>query len=64
MEQLENCPYDCAVSLEGSISLMAKGVARFTEERPERNRESSSKKGFDRIGATDFRALRNRKHIC
>lgn len=63
MEQLENCSYDCVVSLEGLISRMAKGVARFVKECPERNREYSSKKGFDRIGVTDFRPLRTREHI-
>ena len=32
MEQLENCSYDCVVSLEGLISRMAKGVSRFVKE--------------------------------
>lgn len=64
MEQLENCSYDCVVSLEGLISLMAKGVARFVEEHPEKNHEYSSKEGFGRLGITDFRSLQSKEVVC
>lgn len=62
--QLENCAYDCTVNLEGLISLMAQGVARFVKERPEMNRECSTKEGFNRLGIVDFRPLQNKQTGC
>ena len=62
--RLENCAYDCVVNLEGLISRMAKGVARFVEEYPELDCEHSTKEGFDRLGITDFRPLQNKRVDC
>lgn len=51
------CAFDCVVKLEGLISLIAKGVCKFVEEDPERNREYSTGKGLSRQGVVDFRPL-------
>lgn len=52
-----DCAFDCVVNLEGLISLIAKGVCKFVEEDPERDREYSTGKGFSRQGVVDFRPL-------
>lgn len=51
------CAFDCVVKLEGLISLVAKGVCKFVEEDPERDREYSTGKGFSHQGVVDFRPL-------
>ena len=53
----QDCEFDCVVKLEGLISLIAKGVCKFVEEDPERDREYSTGKGFSRQGVMDFRPL-------
>lgn len=53
----KNCAYDCVIRLEVLISLMAKGVGRFIEEDPDRDREYSTKEGLDRTGVVDYRPL-------
>lgn len=57
IESLEDCAYDCVVKLEGLISLVAKGVRRFVEQDPDRDREYSTGEGFSRQGVVDFRPL-------
>lgn len=57
IESLEGCAYDCVVKLEGLISLVAKGVRRFVEEDPGRDREYSTGEGFSRPGVVDYRLL-------
>lgn len=57
IESLEGCAYDCVVKLEGLISRVAKGVRRFIEEDPGRDREYSTGKGFSRQGLVDYRHL-------
>ena len=52
-----DCAFDCVVKLEGLISLIAKGVCKFVEEDPERDREYSTGKGLSRQGVVDFRPL-------
>lgn len=52
-----DCAFDCVVKLEGLTSLIAKGVCKFVEEDPERDREYSTGKGFSRQGVVDFRPL-------
>lgn len=58
-----DCAFDCVVKLEGLISLIAKGVCKFVEEDPERDREYSTGKGLSRQGVVDFRPL-NKKQSC
>lgn len=55
IESQEDCAFDCVIKLEGLISLMAKGVRRFVEEDPGRDREYSSGEGFSRPGVVDCR---------
>lgn len=57
----QDCAFDCVVKLEGLISLIAKGVCKFVEEDPERNREYSTAKGLSRQGVVDFRPLINKQ---
>lgn len=56
-----DCAFDCAVKLEGLISLIAKGVCKFIEEDPERNREYSTEKELSLQGVVDFRPLIKKK---
>ncbi len=56
-EVQENCTFDCVVRLEGLISLMAKGVIKFIQEDPARDREYSLEKECGRRGIIDFRPL-------
>ena len=42
----QDCAFECVVKLEGLISLIAKGVCKFVEEDPERDREYSTGKDF------------------
>lgn len=57
----QDCAFDCVVKLEGLISLIAKGVCKFVEEDPERDREYSTAKGLSRQGVVDFRPLINKQ---
>lgn len=62
-ESEEGCGYDCTIRLEALILLMAKGVRKFLEEDPKRDRETScdveepSKAWRTHIGVVDFRPL-------
>lgn len=53
----QDCAFDCVVKLEGLISLIAKGVCKFIEEHPERDREYSTGNGLSHQGVVDFRPL-------
>ena len=53
----QGCAFDCVVKLEGLISLIAKGVCKFVEEDPERDRESSTGNRLSSQGVVDFRPL-------
>lgn len=53
----QGCAFDCVVKLEGLISLIAKGVCKFVEEDPERNREYSTGNRLSSQGVVDFRPL-------
>lgn len=55
IESQQDCAFDCVVKLEGLISLIAKGVCKFVEEDPERDREYSTGKGLYRQGVVDYR---------
>ena len=55
IESQEDCAFDCVIKLEELLSLMAKGVRRFIEEDPGRDREYSSGEGFSRPGMVDRR---------
>lgn len=57
----QDCAFDCVVKLDGLISLIAKGVCKFVEEDPERDREYSTAKGLSRQGVVDFRPLINKQ---
>ena len=59
----QECEFDCVVKLEGLISLIAKGVWKFVEENPERDREYSTGKGLSRQGVVDLRPL-IKKQCC
>ena len=56
-----NCAFDCIVKLEGLISLIAKGVCKFVEEDPSRDREYSTGNGLLHQGVVDFRPLIKKK---
>lgn len=53
----QDSAFDCVVKLEGLIFLIAKGVCKFVEEDPERDREYSTGKGLSRQVVVDFRPL-------
>ena len=53
----QDCAFDCVVNLVGLILLIAKGVYKFVEEDPERDREYSTGIGLSRQGVVDFRPL-------
>ncbi len=57
VDVLEGCAYDCSIKLEGLISLMAKGVRRFIDEDPSRDREYFAGEGLDRRGIVDYRSI-------
>lgn len=56
-----DCAFDCVVKLEGLISLIAKGVCKFVEEDPARDREYSTENGLFHQGVVDFRPLIKKK---
>lgn len=51
-----NCAFDCVIRLEALISLVAKGVCRFIEEDPRRDREQAANVGLRHLGIVDFRS--------
>lgn len=59
----QDCAFECVVKLEGLISLIARGVCKFVEEDPERDREYSTGKELSRQGVVDFRSI-NKKQSC
>lgn len=57
----QDCAFECVVKLEGLISLIAKGVCKFVEEDPERDREYSTGKELSRQGVVDFRSINKKQ---
>lgn len=53
----DNCVCRCRVELAGLIALMAKGVCKFIQEDPSRDREYSLGDMFEQKGIVDFRPI-------